>query len=91
MPRAHIEMDIVVEAVEAGLALGHQLRLETAGATRNRKIDFAVLGQDRFRARAVAAVAALAPGRTALFVAEMIADLCSEGPLDQRSAPPSAA
>ena len=42
--------DLVVEAVEAGLALGDQLRLEAAGAVaRHRDLDLAVLGQHRLR------------------------------------------
>jgi hypothetical protein len=43
--------DLVVEAVEPGLALGDELRFETAGAVaRHRNLDLAVLGQDRLAA-----------------------------------------
>ena len=69
--------DLVVEAVEPGLALADQLRLEAAGpVARDRNLDLPVLGQYRLRTRAVAAVAAAAAGRIALLVAQ-----------DARSAP----
>ena len=64
---------------------GDQLRLEAAGAiARNRDIDLAILGQDRLRAGAVAAVAAAAAGRIALLVAEMLGQLGPKRTLDQR-------
>ena len=64
--------DLVVEAVEPGLALGDELRLEAADAVaRHRNLDLAVLGQDRLAAEAVAAVAAAAARRVALLVAQM--------------------
>ena len=77
--------DLVVEAVEPGLALGDQLRLEAAGpVARDRDLDLAVLGQDRLRARPVAAVAAAAAGRVALLVAKMLGQLRTKRALDQR-------
>jgi hypothetical protein len=43
--------DLVVETIEARLALGDQLWLETAGAiARDRNVDLAILGQDGLRA-----------------------------------------
>lgn len=67
------------------LALGNKLGLETAGAiARDRQTDLAILGQDGLGPRAVAAVAAAAPSRIALFVTEMIGKLGAQRPLDQR-------
>jgi hypothetical protein len=66
------------------LALGDELRLETAGTvTRNRDLDLAVLRQDRLAAAPVAAIARSAAGRIALLVAEMFAQLSAERALDQ--------
>jgi hypothetical protein len=49
--------NLVVETVEARLPLGDELRLEAAGpVARHRNLDLAILGQDRLRARPVAAV-----------------------------------
>ena len=54
--------DLVVEAVEPRLALGDELRLETAGTvTRNRNLDLAVLRQDRLAAAPVTAIAVPRP------------------------------
>jgi hypothetical protein len=72
------------EPIEAGLAFGDQQRLEAAGlVTRHRNLDLAILGQDRFRARSIAAVAAAEPGRIALLVPEMFGQLGAERTLDQ--------
>src|SRR6266516_149415 len=77
--------NLVVEAVEPPLALGDQLRLEAARpVARHRKLDLAVLGEDRLRARAVAAVAAAAAGRITLLVTQVFGQLHSERALDQR-------
>ena len=77
--------DLVVEAAEPPLALRDQLRLEAAGpVARDLDVDLAVLGQDRLRARAVAAVAAAAARRVALLVAQMRRQLRPERTLDQR-------
>ena len=55
--------NLVVEAIETGLALGDQLRLEAAAPVAwDRNLDLRRLGQDRLRARAVATVAAAAAG-----------------------------
>jgi hypothetical protein len=74
---------LVVEPIEAGLALGDQLWLETAGAVVHRNLDLTVVGQDRLWACAIAAVAATAAGRVALFVAQMVGQLGAERTLDQ--------
>src|SRR5215216_2171109 len=77
--------NLIVEAVETGLALGDQQRLEAAGPVAwHRDVDLAVLGQDRLRAGAVAAIAAAAAGRVSLLVAKMIAQFRSKRPLNQR-------
>ena len=56
--------NLVVEAIEPGLALGDQLRLEAAGPVAGHGyVDLAVLGQDRLRAGPVTAIAAAAAGR----------------------------
>ncbi len=55
--------DLVVEAVEPGLAFGDQLRLEAAGAVAwDGNLDHSVLGEQHLRTRAVATVAAAAAG-----------------------------
>jgi hypothetical protein len=52
------------------LPFGDQLRFEAAGAVAgNRNIDLAIIGEDRLRTCAVAAVASPAAGRIALLVA----------------------
>ena len=77
--------DLVVEAVEAGLALGHDLRLEGAVAiARHVDIDRSVLGQHRLGIAAVAVVAGPPAGGIALLVAEMMRQLGTERPLEQR-------
>ncbi len=83
---ARIErQDAVVEAVEAALALGNDRRLEAAVAVaRNRQLDRAVLGQHRLAGMAVAAVAAAAPRRVALLVAQVVAQLGAQRPLQKR-------
>src|ERR1700730_4711965 len=75
----------VRDELEPRLALGDQQRLEAAGpVARDRDVDLAIIGQDRLRAGAVAAVAAATAGWIALLVAEMLAQLRSQRPLDQR-------
>ncbi|MGY3695838.1 hypothetical protein ACVIGA_005918 [Bradyrhizobium sp. USDA 3240] len=67
------------------LALGDELRFETAGAVaRYGNLDLAVLGQDRLAAGAIAAVARPSTARIALLIAEMFAQLGGERALDQR-------
>src|SRR3954465_6608550 len=76
---------LVVEAVEVGLALGDQLRLEAASAVaRDRNLDLTVLGQHRLRTRAVAAVAAAATGRITFLVAKVLGQLRPKRTFDQR-------
>ena len=77
--------NLAVEAIEPGLALGDQLRLEAADAVAwHRNVDLAILGQDRLCARSVAAVAAAAARRIAFLVAQVLGQLGPERPLDQR-------
>src|SRR5947209_1406419 len=77
--------NLLVKAVEPGLALGDQQWLEAAGPVAwHSDVDLAVVGQDRLRAGAVAAVAATAAGRIALLVAKMLAQLRTKRPLNQR-------
>jgi hypothetical protein len=83
---ARIEAEnFLVKAVEPGLALGDQQRLEAAGpVARNGNLDLAIVGQDGLGAGAVAAVATATAGRVALLVAEMFAQLGSQRAFDQR-------
>jgi hypothetical protein len=75
---------LVVETVEPGLALRYQPRFERAGAVaRNLDGDFAVFGQNRLGAGAVAAVAAAAARRVALLVAKVIAQFRAKCPFDR--------
>src|SRR5579864_7910897 len=77
--------NLVVEPGEMRLALGDQLRLEAAGTiARHRNLDLAILGQERLRARPVAAVAFAASCKIALLIAEMLGQLRSQRSLDQR-------
>ena len=76
--------DLVIEAIEPGLPLGDQLRLEAAGAiARHGNLDLAILRQDRLRARPVAAVAGAPAGGIALLVAQMLGQLGPKRSLDQ--------
>lgn len=66
-------------------SLGDQLRFEAAcPIARHCNIDLAILGEDRLRAGAVAAVAAAAAGGIALLITQMFGQLRSERPFDQR-------
>src|SRR5215212_7832046 len=77
--------NLLVKAVEPGLTLGDQQRLEAAGPVAwHRNVDLAILGQDRLRAGPVAAIAAAAAGRIALLVAKMLAQFRTKRPLNQR-------
>ena len=61
------------------------MRLEAAGAVaRHRNLDLTVLGQNRLRAGAVAAVATPAAGGIALLAVEMLGQFRPERALDQR-------
>jgi hypothetical protein len=67
------------------LRLCDQLRFETAGPiARYRNLDLAILGQDRLRARSVAAIAFATACRIALLIAEMVGQLRPKRTLDQR-------
>ncbi|MEY9900831.1 hypothetical protein ABIA44_005005 [Bradyrhizobium sp. USDA 329] len=68
--------DLLVEAVEAGLALRDDHRFERAGAVaRHLDLDLAVVRQQRFAACAVAAVARPAARRVALLIAKVVGQL----------------
>src|SRR5580704_5431617 len=72
--------NLVVETGEMRLAFGDQLRLEAADTiARHRNFDLAILGQERLRARPVAAVAFAASCRIALLIAEVLGQLRSHG------------
>ena len=76
--------DLLVEAVEAPLMAGHDLRLEAAAAiTRPLDPDAAVVGVDRLLAEAVTGVACTTRRRLPALVAEMIRELSGHRPLDQ--------
>jgi hypothetical protein len=75
--------DLVVEAIQAGLALGHDLRLESGVAVAwHVDLDRPVLGQHRLGVRSIAVVAGAAARRIALLVAQMVRQL---GPKDRGS------
>jgi hypothetical protein len=75
----------VIETVEPGLSLGDELRLEASSAVaRDRNLDLAVFGQGRPRTRPVAAVAAAPTGGIPLLVAQVLSQLRTECPLNQR-------
>jgi hypothetical protein len=83
-PRVEAE-NLLVKAVEPCLALGDQQWLEAAGpVARGRDVDLAIIGQDRLRAGAVAAVAAATTDWIALLVAKMLAQLRPQRALNQR-------
>jgi hypothetical protein len=85
-PSAGVEaQNLVVEAIEPPLALADQLWLEAAGpVARDRDLNLSVLGQERLRAAAVAAVAAAAAGRIALLIPQVLGQLGAERAFDQR-------
>jgi len=77
--------DLVVETIQARLALGHDLRLEAAVAiTRHLDLDRPVLGQHRLGGGPVAVVARPPAGGIALLVAEMVRQLGAQRTLEQR-------
>jgi hypothetical protein len=76
--------DPIVEPVQPGLPLGHNLRFEAAVAvTRHRDLDRAVVADHRLARISVAAVAAAAAGRVAFLIAEMLAQLGTQRSLQQ--------
>ncbi|MET3299194.1 hypothetical protein ABIE86_000061 [Bradyrhizobium diazoefficiens] len=77
--------DLLVEAVEAGLALRDDHRFERAGAVaRHLDLDLAVVRQQRFAACAVAAVARPAARRVALLIAKVVGQLRTQCALQKR-------
>jgi hypothetical protein len=77
--------DPLVEAIEAGLALADDLRLERPGPIpRHRQIDGADIGQHRLAGGAVAAVARTAAGRVVFVIAQVASHLLSQRPLQHR-------
>jgi len=77
--------DLVVEAIEPGLALGHNLRIECAVAVaRHVEVDRTILGQYGLGIAAVAMIVAAAAGRIALLVAEVVGQLRPKCPLQKR-------
>jgi hypothetical protein len=77
--------DLVVEAIQAGLALGHDLRFKGAiTIARHLDLDRSVLGQDRLGRGPIAVVARPAAGRIALLVAEMVRQFGAQRSLEQR-------
>ena len=86
-----VEEDDRIDCVErpvlplAGLALGHDLRIEGAVAVaRHLEIDRAILSQHGLGIAAVAMIVAAAAGRVALLVAEVVGQLRPERPFQQR-------
>jgi hypothetical protein len=78
--------DHVVEAAGASGALGHQPRLERPGpVTRGVQRNVTDLGGQGLRGTAVARVRAAAPGRVALLIAQVPAQLGAQATLQHRS------
>jgi len=79
---AGVERDhLLVEAGEAALVLGDELRIETSVTiARNRQLELAAVGQNRLGTAAVAVIA----GRLLGILAQMVVHLGIEHPLGQR-------
>ena len=76
--------DPIVETVESGLPLGHELRLEAAVAVaRDRDLDRAVVAEHGFARMPVAAIAGAAAGRVALLISHMLTQLGAQSALQQ--------
>src|SRR5205814_7562176 len=76
--------DPIIEPVEPGLSLRHDLRLEASLAVaRHRDLDRPVIADHRLARIAVAAVAAVAPSRVAILVVRMLAKLGAERAFQQ--------
>src|SRR5205814_3305457 len=76
--------DPIIEPVEPGLSLRHDLPLEASLAVaRHRDLDRPVIADHRLARIAVAAVAAAAPSRVALLVSQMLAKLGAERAFQQ--------
>ena len=81
MPRAYIDIDLVVEARKAPPILGDQLRIEgRQPVARHRDRHLAAVGQHRLLAIAVAAVGLALRG----LAVQMLVDLGVQRPLRQR-------
>ena len=77
--------DFVVEAIQARLAFGHDLRLEAAVAVaRHLDLDRPILGQHRLGVGPVAVVAGPSAGGIALLITKMVRQLGAQRPLEQR-------
>jgi hypothetical protein len=76
--------DPIVKTVEPGLPLGDKLRLEAAVAVaRHGQFDRAVVAEHGFARMPVAAIAGAAPGRVALLVSQMLAQLGAQRAFQQ--------
>jgi hypothetical protein len=77
--------DPLIEALQPGLALAHDLRLEGPVAVPgHRQVDGADIGQHGLAGGAVAVVAAAPPGRVVLVIAQVAGHLLSQSPLQHR-------
>jgi hypothetical protein len=77
--------DPLVEPLQPGLALAHDLRLEAAGPVpRHGQIDGTNISQQRLAGRPVAAVPRPPPSRVMLFIAQVPSQLLSQRPLQHR-------
>jgi hypothetical protein len=77
--------DPLVEAIEAGLALADDLRLEAAiTVSRDRQADGADIGQDCLSGGAVAVVAAAPPGWVVLVITQVPSHLLGQRPFQHR-------
>src|SRR4029077_11631872 len=76
--------DLVIEAIEVGLSFGNDHRFERAGAISGHlDLHLAVLGQKRFAAHPIAAVAGPAACRISLLITDMMGQLRPERALQQ--------
>src|SRR5205085_3004003 len=76
--------DLLIEAVEAGLVLLDELRLELRVAiTRHVNLDLAALAAQGLRGGAVARVARRVSTQRVLFVAEVVSQLAVQGAFNQ--------
>jgi hypothetical protein len=74
--------DLLVEPLQPGLPLAHNLRLETAGPIpRHRQVHRPDVGQQRFRCAAIAAVPGPPSGGIVFFIAEVPGHLLSQSAL----------
>jgi hypothetical protein len=77
--------DPLVEPIEAGLALAHDLWLKGPVAVpRDRQADRADIGQHRLAGGAVAVIAAAPAGRVVLVITQVAGHLLGQRPLQHR-------